>query len=177
MPFALALPPILGDPAFLATVAAVVAIGALAVVYLRGKRGPAPRTLRDKVRATGGQAWEGDVDPMLLWLPRESQYGDRRKAVRRADRPTPIRVAGAPRGDGRTADEGLVTDRSSRGLCFASERRYAIGTGLFVRAEGAPAETPWVAVTVRNCRDAGEYFLLGCEFQEEVPWNVLLLFG
>jgi hypothetical protein len=114
---------------------------------------------------------------MLLWLPPEQQYGDRRKAPRRADRLTAIRVAGAPRGDGRTADEGLVTDRSSRGLCFATERRYAVGTGLFVRAENAPEGTPWVAVTVRNCRDVGGYILIGCEFQETLPVGVMLLFG
>lgn len=174
-PFALR--PAFGDPVVLAAVAAAaVTVGALLIFFLRGKRRPPPRTLRDKVRAAR-QGWEGDTDPMLLWLPPEQQYGDRRKTPRRADRLTPIRVAGAPRGDGRTADEGLVTDRSSRGLCFASERRYGVGSGLFVRAENAPEGSPWVAVTVRNSRDAGEYVLIGCEFQEALPMSILLLFG
>jgi hypothetical protein len=170
-----ALPPALGDPVVLAAAAAVT-VGALLILFLRGKRRPGPRTLRDKVRAAR-KAWEGDIDPMLLWLPPEQRHGDRRKASRRADRLTSIRVAGAPRGDGRTADEGLVIDRSSRGLCFATERRCEVGSGLYVRAENAPDGTPWVAVTVRNCRDAGEYVLIGCEFQEQVPVGLLLLFG
>jgi hypothetical protein len=179
MPPALALPQVLGDPVVLiSAAAAAVAVGALLVVFLRGrKRQAAPRTLREKVRAAAGRAWEGDIDPMLLWLPPEQQHGDRRKAARRGDRLTSIRVAGAPRGDGQTADEGLVTDRSSRGLCFASDRRYEAGEGRFVRAEGAPEGTPWVAVTIRNCRDVDDYFLIGCEFREELPWGVLLLFG
>jgi hypothetical protein len=32
-------------------------------------------------------------------------------------------------------------------------------------------------MAVRNCRDAGQHFELGCEFERTPPWNVLLLFG
>ena len=46
-----------------------------------------------------------------------------------------------------------------------------------VRAANAPETTPWVSVIVRSCRNAGQHFEVGCEFDRTPPWNVLLLFG
>jgi hypothetical protein len=46
-----------------------------------------------------------------------------------------------------------------------------------VRPTLAPDSSPWVTIIIRNCREVGDYFEIGCQFQEELPWNLLLMFG
>jgi hypothetical protein len=72
---------------------------------------------------------------------------------------------------------GYVLDRSTGGLRLALTTAVASGMTLQVRADNAPDNTPWVTVLVRNCRNAGQHYELGCEFDKTPPWNVLLLFG
>ena len=112
-----------------------------------------------------GRAWE---DPT-------SRFADRRTTLRRDGAPVSILVA-APSlraGD----EEGYVLDRSTGGLRIALAKAVAPGSTLQIRATNAPDTSPWVPVLVRNCRDAGQHFELGCEFEHTPPWNVLLLFG
>ncbi|MDB5312804.1 MAG: PilZ domain protein [Gemmataceae bacterium] len=147
---------------------------ALLAVLLRP--GPRPaRTLREKVGAHAGGALDEEIDRMLNWLPRDAAWSDRRRAVRRAGRPTPVRVAPAPVADARAAEEGLVLDRSTAGLCVAVHRPLAEGGRVFFRAEADGA--PWVGATVRQCRTGDDFYLIGCQFHETPPWAVLLLFG
>jgi hypothetical protein len=70
-----------------------------------------------------------------------------------------------------------VLDRSSTGLRISVSARLIIGAPLRVRAENAPAESPWVDATVRWCTESKDKFEVGCEFARTPPWNVLLLFG
>ena len=142
---------------------------------LRGLRPPRVLTLRDKVEAEAKRR-RVDIDQMLNWLPQD-QAAERRRSTRRTGPPTAIRVAPAPTDDPGAGTEGLVLDRAPGGLCFAIEQPLATGKEVFLRVEGAEPDFPWVAVTVRHCRDCGEYFLIGCEFGQVLPLNIRLQFG
>jgi hypothetical protein len=85
-----------------------------------------------------------------------------------------VRVALTPDGH---AEEGVVVDRSTGGLCLALDRTYPDGTTLFVRPNVATTDCPWVAVVVRHCRGCRDYQLAGVEFPAPPGWNVLLQFG
>ena len=169
------MPPDLASPQLVWTVAAAGAALLLALL-LWVARPRHVRSLREKVGDTAGGARDHDIDLVLNWLPPEAG-NDRRRSPRRGGAPISIRVAGLPNGDPREADEGLVLDRSTGGLCFAAHRPFHEGIGVYVRAASAPVGTPWVGVVVRHCRDHGDHFLIGCSFTGTPPWNVLLLFG
>ena len=102
-------------------------------------------------------------------------FANRREKARREGAPVKVLLA-SPSFKNKT-NSGYVLDRSTGGLRIAMTLAMAPGSSLQVKAEHAPAETPWVNVVVRNCRNAGQHFELGCEFDETPPWNVLLLFG
>jgi hypothetical protein len=156
--------------------AAAAALALLMAVLLWARKPPAVRSLREKVGDAAGGARDQDIDLALNWLPPEC-LGDRRRAARRGGGPTPIRVSDLPQGGRRAGDEGLVLDRSTGGLCFAAHRSFREGTWVYVRAVSAPPGSPWVGVMVRHCRGHGDHFLIGCQFLDPPPWNVLLLFG
>lgn len=158
---------------YLLTAIALVAIGGVLFVALR-RTPQGPRTLLEKVRDVANTLVNPSDDRQDHWMLTSEQANDRRRTARRFGNPTPIRVRTSP---GAEPHEGIVVDRTSRGLCFASERRYEVGNALFVLAVAAMPDIPSVAVTVRNCRERDGYFLIGCQFDHSPPWAVLLLFG
>lgn len=123
------------------------------------------------VLETASLAFRGDsTDPFDVGAKKE-----RRAALRRRGNAIGIHIAEEdstirPRA-------AWVIDRSSHGLCLATGRAYPEGTPLSVRATHAPESTPWVQVLVRNCRQSGKDWELGCQFVQSPPWSVLLLFG
>src|SRR5262249_13938305 len=137
------------------------------------------RTLRRKVRDKfGSNTASPDFEKMINWLPQENG-GERRRALRRVGPPTAVRIATtlAEAPTATTTSEGLVLDRSTGGLCFATEREFQPGDVVFLRVTGTGTDCPWVAVVVRHCCDYEEFFLVGCEFRESLPLTVQLLFG
>jgi len=52
-----------------------------------------------------------------------------------------------------------------------------VGGTMLVRADNAPDTIPWVTVIIRSCRQVGNHYEVGCEFDKTPPWHVLLLFG
>ena len=48
---------------------------------------------------------------------------------------------------------------------------------LRVRPSHAPETFEWIGVIVRNCREVGDHFELGLQFEAELDWNKLLMFG
>ena len=121
-----------------------------------------------------------DVAPVSLtrsgeFQSNEPSFADRRTSVRREGAPVKVMVSSPTIKN--KMDSGYVLDRSTGGLRLALTTAVAPGSSLQVRALHAPDTTPWVTVLVRNCRDAGQHFELGCEFDKTPPWNVLLLFG
>jgi hypothetical protein len=109
------------------------------------------------------------------WDTQQKPHDERRRSVRRAGMPTPIFVLDPKQS--RKARNAYVLDRSSGGLRVAVERPTPTGVMLQVRPHAAADDTPWVNLIVRSCREVGDYYELGCQFEAELPWKVLLLFG
>jgi hypothetical protein len=109
------------------------------------------------------------------WLPPPKRPDERRRSTRRAGVPTPVLVAD-PKKAKRTI-EAFVLDRSSGGIRLASEKPFPTGSTLQVRPSHAHEDSPWVVIIIRSCREVGDYFELGCQFQEDLPWSQLLMFG
>jgi hypothetical protein len=100
--------------------------------------------------------------------------GERRRGVRRWGKPTEVVLTSsllpAP-------IRGLVLNRSTGGLAIAVEQEAQQGAVFLVRSVEAPASVPAVAVEVRHCQPVSGRFILGCQFQAEIPWNVRVWFG
>jgi hypothetical protein len=109
------------------------------------------------------------------WLPPEDALADRRGSVRREG--PPVKVLLTSPSFRSKVDLGYVLDRSTGGLRIAMQLAMAPGSTVQARAANAPDTVPWVTLIVRNCRNAGQHYELGCEFDKTPPWNVLLLFG
>jgi hypothetical protein len=75
------------------------------------------------------------------------------------------------------AVHGLVINRSTGGLAVLLQQEVSVGTSIQVRPVEAPRSVPFINVEVRHCRKAGRLCLIGCQFCEEVPWNVRFWFG
>jgi hypothetical protein len=99
---------------------------------------------------------------------------ERRNGGRRWGNPTDIYLL-SPLWSGRL--HGLVVNRSTGGLGIYFDEEVPPNTRLRVRAMEAPPHVPVVRAEVRYCLKAGKGFLLGCQFSEDVPWNVRVWFG
>lgn len=75
------------------------------------------------------------------------------------------------------AVHGIVVNRSERGVALLVDEAFRPKAVLDIRTSEAPEDIPWVPVQVCHCRSAGHNWLIGCRFQEVVPWNVLVWFG
>lgn len=109
------------------------------------------------------------------WETSDSSFADRRSSLRREGRPVKILVTSPSFKN--AIEGGYVLDRSTGGMRIALTMAMTPGSTMQVRARNAPDNIPWVTIIVRNCRNAGQHFELGVEFDQTPPWNVLLLFG
>jgi hypothetical protein len=73
--------------------------------------------------------------------------------------------------------QGLVLDRSRGGLYLSVPHRIDVGSLLTVRTSDFPNDVASVRLLVRHCIQKGNEWRIGCQFVEELPWSVLLLFG
>jgi hypothetical protein len=99
---------------------------------------------------------------------------ERRASRRRWLNPTPVSFFAPMR---ETALHGIVINRSAGGLALLSDFDFVAGTVLVVRALDAPESVPSIKVEVRHARKAGGMWLLGCQYSQEIPWNVKVWFG
>jgi hypothetical protein len=132
------------------------------------------RRQRRKVAIVGPNE-KDDLNPADAWLPPSKRPDERRRSTRRTGVPTHVKVTDPKRP--KRVIEGFVLDRSSGGIRLASEKPFPTGSTLQVRPSNAPDEFPWIIIIVRSCRELGDYFELGCQFHEELPINLLLMFG
>ncbi len=101
------------------------------------------------------------------------RLSERRTSPRRWGNPQEVRISGPfPE-----AMQGTVLNRSDGGLALLITRPATPNTFLSVRSCEAPEHIPWVRVCVRHCRPEGKKWLVGCQFDEEVPWSVRVWFG
>ena len=124
-----------------------------------------------------GTANQTNVGPNAAddWMPPQIHADERRRSIRRSGVPTSVTVVDPKKG--RKTVEVFVLDRSSGGVRLASQGPFPTGSTLQIRTTTAPPESPWVVIIVRSCREVGDYFELGCQFEEELPWHLLLMFG
>jgi hypothetical protein len=99
---------------------------------------------------------------------------DRREVPRRSGALVGVYITGP---EGALPTGGWVVDRSSRGMCVAVIQPVAAGTRLVLAAVDAPPKSPKADVLVKYCKRRQKYYYLGCQFVQELPWSVLLLFG
>jgi hypothetical protein len=101
--------------------------------------------------------------------------GDRRSSLRRKARPVPVLVHRPEQPS--KPELAWVVDRSCGGVQMVLNRELPTGHEFAVRAENSPDELPWIKLRVRHCRASGKRWLVGCQFVDQLPWSVLLLFG
>ena len=71
----------------------------------------------------------------------------------------------------------VVINRSIGGLAILADINFEMDTVLRVRPVDAPAGIGYVNVCVRHTRDVSNMWIIGCQYQHDVPWNVKVWFG
>lgn len=152
------------DPALVVALTAglVAAIGLL--YFSRRKRQNGPVVL-----PSGSPDWDGPMESI--------RHDERRRSIRRGGLPTPIMVIDSKAGKRAKAAEAYVLDRSTGGLRLALERPVAVGSLLLAKPGNAPDGFEWVKITIRNCREVGDYYEVGCQFETDLELSRLLMFG
>ena len=116
---------------------------------------------------------EPEAEPEDLQF--QTQGGiEKRAGRRRWGNPTEVHII-SPIWPPRT--HGLVINRSTGGLAILLEHEVPAGTSIEVHSVEAPSSVPFIKMQVCHCRKAGGLFLIGCQFCEEVPWNIRVWFG
>jgi hypothetical protein len=100
---------------------------------------------------------------------------DKRKFLRRGGNDVPISVSDVLVQAEPT--QGLVLNRSRGGLYLSVPQRVEVDRILAVRTPTFPPDLASVQLRVRHCKQKDDAWYLGCQFVEELPWNVLLMFG
>jgi hypothetical protein len=72
---------------------------------------------------------------------------------------------------------GLVINRSTGGLAILTDVPFQPETVLAVRGVEAPQGIGFADVCVRHARKASKLWVIGCQYQGEIPWNVKAWFG
>ena len=72
---------------------------------------------------------------------------------------------------------GLVINRSTGGLAILTDVPFEPETGLSVRSVEAPQGVGFVDVCVRHLRKASKLWVIGCQYQGEIAWNMKVWFG
>jgi hypothetical protein len=151
---------------------------------------------RERELAASGKTLDDDLPPdellalLLSRLPAEagrryelppdeeeflkSGGAEKRAGRRRWGNPTEVHVTSVSLG-GRL--HGIVINRSTGGLGVFIDRKLEAGALAEVRAVEAPGYVPSVQVEVKFCRKIRRHYLVGCQFLQEIPWNVRVWFG
>jgi hypothetical protein len=160
-------------------VVAAAALTAVGVCVWLARRRAARQSRRPPSRAphaahsTPGP-YEGTPSALSeYWSPIIDPAGEPRSITRREGL-TDVLVTGE---DGRSPQRGHVVNRTSDGIRLAVNQAVPVGTPLKLRACNAPANTPWADVRVVWCEMMDGRIEVSCQFQGQIPWNVLHLFG
>jgi len=135
----------------------------------------APNELLSRLLAKVPESSRNSRPAALAELPVDVSGGhERRRSRRRWSKPIEVLII-APVCD--KPLHGLILNRSTGGVALLADTDFAAGSILFVRSLEAPAGVPRAKVVVRHSRAAGKLWLTGCEYDEDVPWNVKVWFG
>ena len=111
-----------------------------------------------------------DADPF-----NDGPTNDRRAATRRAGHAVTVEMNDPD--DKRPQQHGWVVDRSVGGLCLMVPSAVPVGSVWKVRPSDAPRTTPPVRLEVKTCVPDGHDWKLGCQFEKNPSYAVLLMFG
>jgi hypothetical protein len=152
------------DPALIMAAASglLVVLALVLVTRRRRSRGPV-------VLPTGSPDWESPIAT--------ARHDERRRAIRRGGLPTPIYIVDAKGGRKAKVTEAYVLDRSTGGLRLALESQVQVGSALMAKPSNAPEGFEWVRMNIRSCREVGDYYEVGCQFDQELELSRLLMFG
>ena len=101
---------------------------------------------------------------------------ERRAFPRRYGDPVEVRLRSYEFGDPPCGPTGWVRDRCPGGLGLAVEKPLVVGTWLRVRPTHVMEDVPWVDLIVRHCHPQGNRWVVGCQFVEKPPRELMLLF-
>ena len=101
---------------------------------------------------------------------------ERRTVPRRYGDPVEVRLCSYEYSDLTCGPTGWVRDRCPNGLALTVGKPLEIGSWVRARPTFVPEDAAWVDVMVRNCRPQGNRWILGCQFVESPPREVMLLF-
>lgn len=132
----------------------------------RSRRNRGPVVLPE---VQGSADWEGPFPT--------ARHDERRRSIRRSGLPTPIHIVDAKGGRRAHASEAYVLDRSTGGLRLATEKPVAVGSSMLAKPGNAPEGFDWVKIMIRSCREVGDYYELGCQFESDLELSRLLMFG
>jgi hypothetical protein len=107
-----------------------------------------------------------------------SLEADRRTATRRKGNPIEVLITDSSGGG--SPVKGTVLDRSKGGVRLVVDKSMAalaVGTILSVRPATAPASVNWIQVQVRHYHPRDDGWVVGCQFVEIPPMNIVLMFG
>jgi hypothetical protein len=71
---------------------------------------------------------------------------------------------------------GWIVNRSTGGLGLSASQPALEDSVLNVRVAVAPDAAPWTLVRVKSCIPATGRWILGCQFVETPPREVMLMF-
>jgi len=99
---------------------------------------------------------------------------DRRRSIRRWFNPIEVQLI-SPFHD--KPVHGLIVNRSTGGLAILTDVAFDADTVLGVHPVDAPAGVGYIDVYVRHSRKASKLWVIGCQYKDEVAWNVKVWFG
>lgn len=151
------------------------AMGGVAVVVVRHCRERQRLSALPYDAAVTGAALADAPLAGLSRRPRTPPPPERRSSLRRPG--NPVRVVVADGLTSRNLVDAWVIDRSRGGLRLAVPDPIPVGTLLQVRTTHDPQCAPWVQLCVKRCWQRNDLWVVGCQFVQMPPVNVLLLFG
>lgn len=152
--------------------AALVAVVIIPIMAWR-RRSDQPNSIEQRLQRPAGKFGPTRDLSDFIDAPKPDP-SDRRHRLRRDGQPVPVHFRLS---DVSPPQPALVLDRSKDGLRISLTQSLAMGTSLFLLADHAPAGTQWAQANITWSKPVDGRYELGCQFNEELPWNVLLLFG
>jgi hypothetical protein len=125
--------------------------------------------------ANDGERSAKTEPPTILKRGRHSRARDKRRSLRRGGNPVPVVISDTL--EPQRLEQGLVLNRSRGGLSLSVLQKVEVGRVLAVRTPDFPDCLASVQLRVRHCKQRGDDWQIGCQFMEELPWSILLMFG
>jgi hypothetical protein len=123
-----------------------------------------------RVQKTHKNASSSDIDPFV-----HGSVKERRKAARRKGSAVTVQII--PAIAATVLIDGWIVDRSCCGICVSLGRAFPKQAKLKVRAIKSGEVGLWAQAIVKSCRQVGSRWLVGCEWQTQMPAAVLQSFG